>query len=81
MKLFIIDLWIPFPASEYGGIIILKANTVNEAIELLSNYNRINYDFNPEDNDKNKIIEAVNNAINYEIMGEHNVGIVTSFIT
>ena len=36
-NLFIVDYWVPFPASEYGGIIVLIAENENEAFDILSN--------------------------------------------
>jgi len=35
--LYLIDYWVPFPASEGGGLITLIAETDTEAFELLVN--------------------------------------------
>ena len=34
--MFIVDYWLPFPASEYGGVDIVIADDKSEAIELLA---------------------------------------------
>ena len=35
-NLYILDYWVPFPTSEYGGLITLIAESDQEAFELLS---------------------------------------------
>lgn len=35
--LYIVDYWVPFPSSEYGGLINLIAESDNEAFVILSN--------------------------------------------
>ena len=34
--LFIVDYWMPFPYSEYGGVDVVIADSAEEAIELLA---------------------------------------------
>ena len=34
--LYIIDYWVPFPSSEYGGVVNVIAEDDSEAFELLS---------------------------------------------
>ena len=36
-SLYIVDYWVPFPSSEYGGIVTLIAENDSEAFEVLSN--------------------------------------------
>jgi len=81
MKLYIIDFWIPFPSSEYGGVIIVTANTEEEVIELLINHKEIKYNYHPSDNNIEKIKEAVKDATVYEISGNHTPNIVKTFLT
>ena len=33
--MYIVDYWLPFPSSEYGGVDIVIANDKSEALELL----------------------------------------------
>lgn len=81
MKLYIVDLWVPFPSSEYGGVIIVIANNNEEAVDILSNYGEVKNQFHPKHMEKNLIVEAVNDAISYDLSGEHRVGVIKSFIT
>ena len=34
--LYLVDYWVPFPASEYGGIVSLIAENDQNALEVLS---------------------------------------------
>lgn len=36
-SLYIVDYWVPFPSSEYGGLINLIAESDTEAFSILSN--------------------------------------------
>jgi len=36
-NLYIVDYWVPFPSSEYGGVVSLIAENDTEAFELLAN--------------------------------------------
>ena len=35
-SLYIVDYWVPFPSSEYGGVVSLIAENDTEAFEILS---------------------------------------------
>lgn len=35
MRLFIVEYWVPFPSSEYGGVIVIKAIDKHQAHKLL----------------------------------------------
>ena len=39
-KLYTLDYWVPFPQSEYGGVINVIAENDAECIEILSNEER-----------------------------------------
>ena len=43
--LYIIDYWVPFPQSEYGGVINVIAKDDSEAFELLAAEEGFNQDF------------------------------------
>ena len=43
--LYIIDYWVPFPQSEYGGVISVIATDDSEAFELLANEEGFNTDY------------------------------------
>ena len=44
-SLYIIDYWVPFPQSEYGGVISVIATDDSEAFELLANEEGFNTDY------------------------------------
>ena len=80
MKLFIIDLWVPFPSSEYGGVIVVIANNTEEAFHIVSNHYGLDQ-YHPSDNLFNQRKDAVENAKVYDIYGDHTPGVIHSFLT
>ena len=36
-KIYIIDYWVPFPSSEYGGVVIVKATSKDDVINVIKN--------------------------------------------
>ena len=81
MKIYIIDFWVPFPSSEYGGLIVAIANNDEEVLELLSKHSQINGDYHPDYNTKENIQEAIINAKTYDILGNYEPSIVETFLT
>ena len=75
-KIYIIDYWVPFPSSEYGGIIIVKATSVEDAINVIKHC-RWEYGMDHE----SEMIECVKDAKWYEIKGSHKSELVQSFTT
>jgi hypothetical protein len=74
--LYIVDYWVPFPSSEYGGIINVIASSDNEAHDLLRDSD-IHYD-NKYDN---LIMQAVKDAIKVNTYDDEESRIVTYFTT
>jgi hypothetical protein len=74
-SLYIVDYWVPFPSSEYGGVINLIANSDTEAFELLSQEE--SYD----DRYVNLIMPNVVNAQKFALVDEYVSGIIDSFTT
>tara|TARA_R110002020_G_scaffold87507_2_gene215688 strand:- start:264 stop:530 length:267 start_codon:yes stop_codon:yes gene_type:complete len=86
-RLYIIDYWVPFPSSEYGGMIVLIANNNKEAEQLLVE----------QSEERNNIIDAhlgvrkgeydanillsVERASSFELSGNPDSGIVRTFLT
>lgn len=73
--LYIVDYWVPFPSSEYGGLINLIAESDTEAFELLSN---------EEDFDQNytdRIMERVVKAQKFALQDDYESGILEAFTT
>ena len=73
--LYIVDYWVPFPSSEYGGLINLIAESDTEAFTILSQEK--SYD----DRYVNMIMPSVVNAQKFALAEEHVSGIVESFTT
>ena len=74
--LYLVDYWVPFPTSEYGGLLTLIAKDDNECHDLL-------LDWRDECDDKydNLIMEKVTNAPVFELAGDQQSGIVETFTT
>ena len=74
-SLYIVDYWVPFPSSEYGGVVSLIAENDTEAFELLSE----------EDGFDNKyqslIMPNVVKAQKFALVDEYDSGIIDAFTT
>jgi len=73
--LYIVDYWVPFPSSEYGGLINLIAENDTEAFELLANEKQF------DDRYQNKIMERVVNRQKFALVDEYESGILEGFTT
>ena len=73
--LYIIDYWIPFPQSEYGGVVNVIADDDSEAFELLANEEQFNEDF------VDLIMPCVIKATKLNLSDEYESGIIDAFIT
>ena len=73
--LYIIDYWVPFPQSEYGGVISLIAETDSEAYELLTSEDQFPDSFN------NRIMPNIQKAQKLELSNEYKSSIIDAFIT
>lgn len=74
-SLYIVDYWVPFPSSEYGGVISLIAENDNDAFNILSNEE--SYD----DQYGHLIMQNVINAQRFELKDDYESGIIDSFTT
>jgi hypothetical protein len=74
--LYIVDYWIPFPASEYGGVISIIAENDNEVHDLLLDW-RNEYDSEYD----SRIMERVVNAHKFALVDEEPSRIVDTFTT
>ena len=72
---YIIDYWITFPSSEYGGIVICIGETDSEVFELLSNEQSF-----PESNNV-AMMESIKNATKLALKDEYESGIIEAFTT
>lgn len=73
--LYIVDYWVPFPSSEYGGIVNLIAESDTEAFEILSAENQF------DDRYTDRIMERVVNAQRFELAEDFESGILEAFTT
>ena len=73
--LYIIDYWVPFPQSEYGGVVNLIAKDDSEAFELLANEEQLNDDY------VDLIMPCVIKATKLKLSDEYQSGIIDAFIT
>ena len=73
--LYIVDYWVPFPSSEYGGIINVIAENDIECHDILRDSD--DYD----DRYESKIMERVVAAPRFALVDEEESRIVESFTT
>ena len=73
--IYIIDYWITFPSSEYGGIVVCIGETDTEVFELL-----LNEDSFPESN-TNAMMESIKDATKLALKDEYESGIINAFTT
>ena len=73
--LYIVDYWIPFPQSEYGGVVNVIAEDDSEAFELLANEEQFNEDY------VDLIMPCVIKATKLNLSDEYESGIIDAFIT
>lgn len=73
--LYIVNYWVPFPASEFGGLINLIAEDDNEAFDILSDCP----DFDVTYTDR--IMANVVDAQKFQLTKDYNSGILEQFIT
>ena len=73
--LYIVDYWVPFPSSEYGGLINLVAESDTEAFEILSNDDSFDGGYT------DRIMDRIINARKFALVDEHKSGVLDIFIT
>ncbi len=75
--LYIVDYWVPFPSSEYGGIINVIAENDKECHDIL----RDDEDHGFDDRYESKIMEQVVSAIKLKLADPEESRIVECFAT
>jgi succinate dehydrogenase flavin-adding protein (antitoxin of CptAB toxin-antitoxin module) len=73
--LYIVDYWVPFPSSEYGGLINLIAANDTEAFTLLSEEESF------DDSYTDRIMERVVNAQKFALQDDYESAIIEAFTT
>jgi hypothetical protein len=74
-SLYIVDYWVPFPSSEYGGVINLIAENDTEAFTILSQEETYDSEYN------HLIMSSVINAQKFVLQDDYESGIIDSFTT
>ena len=74
-SLYIVDYWVPFPCSEYGGLINLIAESDTEAFAILSQEKEYDEEY------VNLIMPNVVSAQKFKLQDEYESGIIDSFTT
>jgi hypothetical protein len=76
--LYLVDYWVPFPSSEYGGTVSVIASNDTECHDILRDSSeQMNYDARYE----SKILEAVVKAPRFALADNEQPRIVESFTT
>ena len=73
--LYVLDYWVPFPASEYGGLIVLIAENDQDAFDILSNEEQLESDYG------HLIMEQIVKSTKLKLAEEHESGIIDVFCT
>jgi len=74
-SLYIVDYWLPFPASEHGGLINLIAESDTEAFTILSQEQQF------DDRYVDRIMPNVMNAQKFRLQDDYESGIIETFTT
>lgn len=75
--LYVLDYWVPFPASEYGGLITVIAENDQEAFDILADEDQIDY----ENEHIDKLMPNIINATKLKLADEYESGIIDVFLT
>lgn len=73
--LYIVDYWVPFPSSQFGGVINLIAESDTEAFTILSQEKQYNERY------VDRIMPNVVKAQKFALQDEYESGIIDSFTT
>lgn len=73
--LYVLDYWVPFPASEYGGLVVLIAENDQDAFDILSNEEQLESDYG------HLIMEQIVKSTKLKLAEEHESGIIDVFCT
>ncbi len=74
-SLYIVDYWVPFPSSEYGGVVSLIAEDDTEAFELLSEEDGFDEKY------QDRIMPNVVKAQKFKLVDDYESGIIDAFTT
>jgi len=75
--LYVLDYWVPFPQSEYGGLVTLIAENDQEAFDILTDEDQLDYGNEYID----KLMPNIINATKLRLADEYESGIIDVLIT
>ena len=75
-SLYIVDYWVPFPQSEYGGVVNLIAGSDAEAFELCADEEGLNHP-----GYENRIMPNILKARKFALVDEYESAIIDAFTT
>lgn len=73
--LYLVDYWVPFPSSEYGGLVTLIAESDTEAFDILSSEEQF------DENYTDRIMERIVNSQKFALVDDYESGILEAFTT
>lgn len=73
-NIYLVDYWVPFPSSEYGGIVAVIGENDSEVFDILSTSD---YD----DAYVQEIMPSIQSALVFPLNGDYESGIVSEFTT
>ena len=74
-SIYIVDYWVPFPSSEYGGVVNLIAESDTEAFEILASEEQFDESYN------HLIMPNVVKAQKFQLVDDYESGIIDAFTT
>lgn len=74
-NLYIVEYWVPFPQSEYGGIVNVIAETDSEVFDLLSADDSFHESY------ISRIMPNVKKAQKFPLVDQYESGIIEAFVT
>lgn len=75
--LYMIDYWVPFPSSEYGGLVSLIAGSDTEAFDIITDEEHLDY----ENVHIDKLMPNIINATKLRLADDYESGILEVFVT
>ena len=75
--IYILDYWVPFPSTEYGGLVTLIAENDQEAFDILAAEEKLDY----ENAHIDKLMPNIINATKLKLAEEYKSGIIDVFVT
>jgi hypothetical protein len=72
-SLYIVDYWVPFPSSEYGGVVNVIAESDNEAFSLLSDEKGFDNRY------QDRIMSNIIKAQKFKLQDDYESGIIEAF--